>query len=69
MGDTTTGVDHVVVNAPPGPGSQKMEDGIQTAMFIETVALGNMMEVALGKLAVEKAKGSEVKNFGKLESN
>lgn len=66
MGDTTTGVGHVVVNAPNAPGSQKMGNGIQTAIFIEQVALGNLFESTLGKLAFEKAENKEVRAFGKL---
>jgi len=66
MGDTTTAVDHVVANAPPAPGAQKMGDGIQTAMFIEKAALGNMFEVTSGKLAFEKANNKGVRAFGKL---
>lgn len=66
MGDTTTAVDHVVANTPQAPGSQRMGNGIQTAMFIETAAVGNMLEVALGKLAFEKANNQGVRAYGKL---
>lgn len=33
MGDTTTAVDHVVVNGPNAPGSEPIGDRIQTIIF------------------------------------
>lgn len=47
-------------------GRLKLENEIQTAMFIETVAMNNMLKVELGELAVEKASNPGVKSFGKL---
>lgn len=35
-------------------------------MFIKKAALGGMLEIALGKLAREKARNLRVKDFGKL---
>lgn len=66
MGDTTTATDHTVVGVPEAPDRKTLENEIQTAMFIEKAALGGMMEIALGKLAREKARNLRVKDFGKL---
>lgn len=66
MGDTTTGIDHTVVGVSKAPDRETLENEIQTAMFIEKAALGGMMEIALGKLAREKALNLRVKDFGKL---
>lgn len=48
------------------PVRAKLENEIQTSMFIEKVSLGNMLEAALGKLAFKKAKRSDIKNYGKI---
>lgn len=64
--DTTTAIDHTVVDSPKIPDSARSEDGIQSAMFIEKAALGGMMEIELGRLAMEKARNFKVKDFGKL---
>jgi putative membrane protein len=66
MGDTTTGIDHTVVGVSKAPDRETLENEIQTAMFIEKAALGGMLEIALGKLAREKALNLRVKDFGKL---
>ena len=64
-GDSTV-VDHTVVDTVEVPGRSTLENEIQTAMFIETVAQEGMLEVTLGKLAMEKASRPGVKDFGKL---
>ncbi|TKC57630.1 DUF4142 domain-containing protein [Pedobacter hiemivivus] len=55
-----------VVDTSRIDGRQKLENEIQTAIFIETVASREMLKVTLGKLAVEKAENSGVKSFGNL---
>jgi putative membrane protein len=64
-GDSTV-VDHTVVDTAKVPGRSTLENEIQAAMFIETVAQEGMLEVTLGKLAIEKASRPDVKDFGKL---
>lgn len=64
--DTTTAIDHTVVDSPKIPDSARSEDGIQSAMFIEKAALGGMLEIELSRLAMEKARNFKVKDFGKL---
>ena len=66
MGDTTTATDHTVVGVSKAPDRETLENEIQTAMFIEKAALGGMLEMALGKLAGEKALSLRVKDFGRL---
>lgn len=63
--DTTAAIDHTAVDSPKVPDSAVSQNGIQTSMFIEKVALGGMMEIELGKLAGEKARNFKVKEFGK----
>jgi len=65
MGDTTTAVDQVVVNAPNAPGSEPMGDGIQTIMFLEKATLMASLETEWGKLAAEKASDIKLRDFGK----
>src|SRR5690349_20112039 len=48
------------------PDSASLENGIQVAMFIEQTALGGMLEIAMGELAIDKAQDSDIKSFGKL---
>lgn len=66
VADTTTAIDHTAVDTPKVPDSAAAESSIQTTMFIEKAALGNMLEIELGKLAGEKARDFKVKEFGKL---
>lgn len=61
-GDPTTVVDHARVDST---GSATIGDGIQTAMFLEKVALMVKLETEWGKLAEEKAGSLKVRNFGK----
>lgn len=65
VGDTAV-VDHTVVDTSKIAGRTKLENEIQTAMFIEKVALGGMLEDTLGKLAFKKANNQGVRIFGKL---
>jgi putative membrane protein len=65
MGDTTTAVDHVVVNTPNTPGSEPMGDGIQTVMFLEKATLMTTLETEWARLATEKARNIQVRDFGK----
>jgi len=65
MGDTTTAVDQVVVNAGNAPGSEPMGDRIQTTMFLEKAALMATLETEWGKLAAEKARDIKLRDFGK----
>lgn len=64
-GDSTV-VDHTVADTAEITGRSALENKIQAAIFIKTVAQGGMLEVTLGKLAIEKASNPGVKNFGKL---
>jgi putative membrane protein len=64
-GDSTV-VDHTVVDTTEITGRSALENEVQTAMFIETVAQGGMLEVTLGKLAMEIASNPGVKSFAKL---
>lgn len=64
-GDNTV-VDHTVVDTAEITGRSTLENEIQAAIFIETVAQEGMLEVTLGKLAIEKASNPGVKNFGML---
>jgi putative membrane protein len=59
-------VDPAVVDTTKISGRAKLENGIQAAMFIETAAANNMLEVTLGKLAFEKANNQGVRAYGKL---
>lgn len=65
MGDTTTAVDHVVVDTDLTPGSNPASDGIQTAMFLEKAALMARLESEWGKLAEEKALNRRLSGFGR----
>ncbi|NQX41331.1 putative membrane protein [Pedobacter steynii] len=64
MGDTTTGVDHVVADSAHALGIEPMGDGIQTAMFLEKATLMTTLEIEWGKLAAEKARNISLRNFG-----
>ncbi|SDK55301.1 hypothetical protein SAMN04487898_109116 [Pedobacter sp. ok626] len=65
VGLTFQGCQHANHNSETGNGEMvdtakiddrlKLENEIQTAMFIETVAMNNMLKVELGELVVEKA--------------
>jgi len=45
------------------PDSANLENGIQVAMFIEQTGLGAMLEMAMAKLAADKAQDSPIKDF------
>lgn len=64
--DTVKVTDRTAVDTPKIPDTAATQNGIQTTMFIEKAALGNMLEIELGKLAGERARDFKVKDFGKL---
>ncbi|WP_214228046.1 DUF4142 domain-containing protein [Pedobacter sp. B4-66] len=43
--------------------SASLENSIQVDMFIQQIALGGMFEIAIGKLAIDKAQDSDIKSF------
>lgn len=59
-------VDHTLVDTTEITGRSALENQIQTAMFMERVALGSLMKDTLGKLAFERANNQAIKVFGKL---
>lgn len=65
MGDTTTAVDHVIVDSAHISGTEPIGDRIQTAMFLEKATLMTTLETEWGKLAAEKARNIDLRNFGK----
>lgn len=64
-GDSTV-VDPTVADTAEITGRSTLENEVQAAIFIKTVAQNGLLEVTLGKLAIEKASDPGVKNFGKL---
>lgn len=51
---------------PPGPGNRVTSAGLESfdRQFAMEAAMGGMTEVALGRLATQKASNAEVKRFG-----
>lgn len=52
--------------AKPGVDNRVAQQNSDTTLFVVQAASGGMMEVALGKLALQKAASDEVKNFGQV---
>ncbi|WP_316815130.1 DUF4142 domain-containing protein [Pedobacter nyackensis] len=65
LGDSLV-VDRTIVDTAEMTGRAKLENEIQTVMFIEKVALSSLMGDTLGKLAIEKSTNRGVSAFGKL---
>ena len=65
--DTLKSADHTAVDTPVIPDSlSSAQRRLITMAFIRKAALGNMLEMELGKLAQERARDFKVKDFGKL---
>ncbi len=65
--DTVPPIDHTAIDTPVLPDSvSSAQRRLITMAFIRKAALGSMLELELAKLAQEKARDFEVKEFGKL---